>query len=49
MQFTCYEASQWARVIEREVIIATSDSDFADILQVFPEFASNVSLRDLAV
>ena len=44
-----FEACQWSRVMDREVVMATSDSDFATILKVFPEFSRYVSLRDLTV
>jgi hypothetical protein len=44
-----FEACQWARVMEREVVLATSDRDFTTILDVFPEFGRYVNLRDLAI
>lgn len=45
-----FEACQWARTLNngRKVVIATSDSDFASIIEVFPEFGRYVELRDLA-
>jgi hypothetical protein len=42
-----YEACQWARVMGRKVVIATSDSDFSNIIATFPEFGRYVEVRDL--
>jgi hypothetical protein len=42
-----YEACQWARTLGREVTIATSDSDFSNIIATFPEFARYASVLDL--
>jgi predicted nucleic acid-binding protein len=42
-----FEACQWARVIDRQVVVATTDSDFHNMLAAFPEFGRYVDLRDL--
>ncbi len=44
-----YEACQWARTLGRKVTIATSDSDFSNIIATFPEFSRYVEVRDLTV
>lgn len=42
-----FEACQWARTIDQEVIVATADSDFSNIIAAFPEFGTYVSVLDL--
>lgn len=42
-----YEACQWARTMDRKVVIATSDSDFNNIIETFEEFGRYVIVRDL--
>lgn len=43
-----YEACRWARELERTVTIATADSDFAAICDIWPEFMRFVQLKDLS-
>lgn len=42
-----FEACQWARTIDRSVVLATTDSDFRRIIATFSEFGRYVTLRDM--
>jgi hypothetical protein len=44
-----YEACRWSRELGRMVTIATADSDFAAIGDIWPEFTRFVQLKDLSV
>lgn len=39
-------AVSWARLVDQKVTIVTSDSDFTNFLQVFPEFGEHVLLMN---
>ena len=43
-----FEACRLARTLDEQVIIATSDSDFQTLLEIYPEFALLVEVRDYA-
>lgn len=42
-----YEACRWARDSQETVKIATSDSDFAKTIKLFPEFGDHVDVLDV--
>jgi hypothetical protein len=44
-----HEACQWSRMIGQQVTIATTDADFRNAIDVFPEFGRYVDVRDLTV
>jgi predicted nucleic acid-binding protein len=43
-----FEACRLARTLERRVVIATSDSDFDALLEIYPEFRGYVEIQDYA-
>ena len=43
-----FEVCRLARQLDTRVVLATSDSDFASLLEIFPEFNTYVELRDFA-
>ena len=43
-----YEACRWSRELSRMVTIATADSDFAAIGDIWPEFTRFAQLKDLS-
>lgn len=43
-----FQACRLARELRQTVIIATTDSDFATLVDIFPEFAALVEIRDFA-
>jgi predicted nucleic acid-binding protein len=43
-----FEACRLARTLGRRVVIATSDSDFDTLLEIYPEFRVLVEVRDYA-
>jgi hypothetical protein len=44
-----YEACRWARELDKPVVIATADSDFLAICEIWPAFTRFVVLQDLSV
>lgn len=44
-----YEACRWARELDKPVAIATADSDFLAICEIWPAFTRFVVLQDLSV
>lgn len=42
-----YEALRWADEVENTVAVATSDQDFAVLLEIFPEFGPHVQILDV--
>lgn len=44
-----FEVCRLSRQLDTRVILATSDSDFASLLDIYPEFAVYVELRDLTI
>jgi hypothetical protein len=44
-----YEACRWARELKQTVVIATGDSDFQALCDIWPEFTRFVTLVDLSV
>ena len=43
-----FQACRLARELQRLVVVATADSDFATLVEIFPEFANLVEIRDYA-
>jgi hypothetical protein len=43
-----YEACRWSRELSRVVTIATADSDFAALSDIWPEFTRFTQLKDLS-
>ena len=42
-----FEAAQWSRTIDRNVVVVSSDSDLERLVETFPEFGRYVEIRDL--
>lgn len=42
-----YEAARWSRDAEQKVTIATSDGDFAKMIELFPEFGAHLDVLDV--
>ncbi len=44
-----FQACRLARELQQTVVIATADSDFTTLVEVFPEFATLIEIRDYTV